>query len=98
MFGLDPITTIASRDMSSDICLHVLPLELFLQISLHFGASWVDTILRVVAFFQDFLSQSEIRWYTDSILVAVHSLHIFPELGALALLYEFLDLPNFWTL
>jgi hypothetical protein len=98
MFGLDPIANIASRDMPGNICLHVLPPELFLQISIHFGASWVNTILGVMTLFQDFSPQGGIRWYTDSILVPVHSLHIFPELGALALLHEFSDLPNFWTL
>jgi hypothetical protein len=98
MFGLDPITNIASRDMSGDMCLHVLPPELFLQISIHFGASWVDTILGVMTLFQDFSLQGGFRWYTDSIFVPVHSLHIFPKLGALAPLHEFLDLLDFWTL
>jgi hypothetical protein len=45
--------------------------------------------------FQDFSPQSEIGWYTDYILVPIHSLHIFPELGALALLHELLDLLDF---
>jgi len=98
MLGLDPIANVASRDMLGNICLHVLPPELILHISIHFGASWVDTILRVMTLFQDFLPQGRIRWYTDSILVLVHSLHIFPELGALAPLHEFLDLLDFRTL
>jgi hypothetical protein len=58
----------------------------------------VNTILGVMTLFQDFLPQGKIRWYIDSILVPVHSLLILPELGALALLHEFLDLPNFRTL
>jgi hypothetical protein len=97
MFSLDPIADVASHDMSVNICLHVLPSKLFLQIIIHFGASWMDTILRVMTLFQDFSPQGRIRWYTDSILVPVHSLHIFPELGALAPLHEFSDLPDFWT-
>jgi hypothetical protein len=98
MLGLDPIANVASRDMPNNICLHVLPPKLFLQISIHFGAFWVDTILGVMALFQDLLPQSEIRWYIDSIFVPIHSLHIFPELRALAPLHEFSDLPDFWTL
>jgi hypothetical protein len=39
MFGLDPIANIASRDMPGNICLYVLPPELFLHISIDFGAS-----------------------------------------------------------
>jgi hypothetical protein len=54
MLDLDPITNVASRDMPSNIFLHVLPPELFLQISIHLGASWVDTILGVMTLFQDF--------------------------------------------
>jgi hypothetical protein len=98
MFGLDPITNIASRDMPGNISLHVLSPELFLQISIHFGASWVDIVLGVMTLFQDFSPQGRIRWYIDSILVPVHSLHIFPKLGALAPLHEFSDLLDFWTL
>jgi hypothetical protein len=98
MLGLDPIANVASCDMPGNIYLHVLPPELFLHISIHFGASWVDTILGVMTLFQDFSSQSEIGWYTYSILVPVHSLRIFPKLGALALLHELLDLLDFWTL
>jgi hypothetical protein len=56
----------------------------------------VNTILGVMTLFQDFSPQGGIRWYTDSILVPVHSLLICPELGALALLHEFSDFPNFW--
>ena len=98
MLSFDSIADVASRDMSGDICLHVFPPELFPHIGIHFGAPRVDTILRVMSLFQDFLSQGGIRWYTDSVLVPVHSLHIFPELGALAPLHEFSDLPDFRTL
>jgi hypothetical protein len=98
MLGLDPIANVTSRDMPGNICLHVLPPELFLQISIHFGASWMDTILGVMTLFQDFSLQGEIGWYTDSTLVPVYSLRIFPKLGALALLHELSDLPNFRTL
>jgi hypothetical protein len=89
MFGLDPITNIEQYLPSCSSTRTVL------QISIHFGASWVDTILGVMTLFQDFLPQGGIRWYTDSILVPIHSLHIFPKLGALALLHEFSNLPYF---
>ena len=48
VLGLNPIADVASRDMSCNISFHILPLEKLLQISIHLGASWVDTILRVM--------------------------------------------------
>jgi hypothetical protein len=57
MLGLDMLANIASGNIKGSLSLYSMPPKLFLQVFVHFGASWLNRVGSIMGLLQDELLQ-----------------------------------------